>query len=142
MGRYVATQTLKLLSQQKILTSNAKIAVLGFSFKENIPDFRNTKVIQIINELKKWKANVEVFDDVVSKEEVENEYGIIVKNLNQAKKKKFDAIILAVSHKEFNKSLNYYNPWFKNINKKILVDIKNIFPQKELIKNNYNFFQL
>ena len=142
MGRYIATQTLKLLSQQKILTSNAKIAVLGFSFKENIPDFRNTKVIQIINELKKWKANVEVFDNVVSKEEVENKYGISVKNLNQAKKKNFDAIILAVSHKEFIKNLDFYNPWFKNIKKKIFVDIKNIFLQKELIKNNYNFFQL
>jgi UDP-N-acetyl-D-galactosamine dehydrogenase len=142
MGRYIATQTLKLLSQQKIPMSKAKIAILGFSFKENIPDHRNTKVIQIINEFKKWNVDVEVFDNVVSKEEIKEEYGIFIKNLNQAKKKNFDAIVLAVPHKNFIKKLNYYSPLFKNQNKKILIDIKNIFSQKELIKNNYYFFQL
>jgi UDP-N-acetyl-D-galactosamine dehydrogenase len=142
MGRYIATQTAQLLSKKNIATSKANIAILGFSFKENIPDCRNTKVIQIINELKKWKANVEVFDPYVSELEVEEKYGIKIKKLKDLRKKKFDAIILAVSHKEFFKKLSYYNSFYKNKNKKIIVDVKNIFHENELIKNKYDYFQL
>jgi len=142
MGRYVATQTMLLLSQKSILISKAKIAILGFSFKENIPDIRNTKVTQIIEELNKWNAEVQVFDSAVSQQEVKNEYNIIVKNFKDLKKDKFDAIIIAVSHKEFLKKLSFYNSFFKNKDKKIIVDIKNIFLEDELRKNNYYFFQL
>ena len=142
MSRYVATQTMLLLSQQNILISKAKIAILGFSFKENIPDIRNTKVIQIIEELNKWNAEVQVFDSVVSQLEVKNEYNITIKNFKDLKKSKFDVIIIAVSHKEFLKKLSFYNSFFKNKDKKIIVDIKNIFLEGELRKNNYYFFQL
>jgi UDP-N-acetyl-D-galactosamine dehydrogenase len=142
MGRYIATQTMLLLSQQSILTKKAKIAILGFSFKENIPDIRNTKVIQIIEELNKWNAKVQVFDSVVSQQEARKEYGIVIKNFKDLKKEKFDAVIIAVSHKEFLKKISFYNSIFKNKDKKIIVDIKNIFLESELKKNNYYFFQL
>jgi len=142
MGRYIATQTAHLLSKKGITTSNAKIAILGFSFKENIPDCRNTKVIQIINELKNWKANVEVFDPHVSISKVKDDYGITIKKLKDLKKHKFDVIILAVSHNEFFKKLSYYNFFYKNKNKKIMIDIKNVFHENELIKNKYDYFQL
>jgi UDP-N-acetyl-D-glucosamine/UDP-N-acetyl-D-galactosamine dehydrogenase len=142
MGRYIATQTVQLLSKHNIASSKAKIAVLGFSFKENIPDSRNTKIIQIIQELKNWKAKVEVFDSIVLAEEVKKEYGITVQKFQELKKQKYDAIILAVSHKEFVKNLSYYNFFYKNKNKKIIIDVKNIFKEHELIKNNYHFFQL
>jgi UDP-N-acetyl-D-glucosamine/UDP-N-acetyl-D-galactosamine dehydrogenase len=142
MGRYIATQTALLISQQNISITKARIAILGFSFKENIPDIRNTKVMQIITELKKWNAKVEVFDSIVSKDEVIKEYGITIKKFNDFKNKKFDAIILAVSHKEFIKKLSFYNSYFKNKNKKIIIDVKNNFTQSELKKNKYYFFQL
>ena len=142
MGKYIAMQTKLLLSQQNIPLNKAKIAILGFSFKENIPDFRNTKVIQIIKKLQEQKAKVEVFDNFVSIQEVKKEYGISVKKLKNVNKYEFDAIILAVSHKNFIKNLNYYNSWFKDRNKKIMIDVKNIFLKKNLIKNNYLFFQL
>ena len=142
MGRYIAIQTMLLLSQKSISINKARIAILGFSFKENIPDIRNTKVIQIINELSKWNANVEVFDSIVSPEEVKKEYGIKVKKFKDIKKKKFDAIILAVSHNEFIKKLRYYDCYFKDKNKKIITDIKNNFSKKELNKNKYIYFQL
>ena len=142
MGRYVATQTRSLLSRQKISINNARIAILGFSFKENIPDIRNTKVIQIINELNKCNTKIEIFDSVVSKEEVKKNYGIIIKDFKDLKKRKFDAIILAVSHKEFLKKLSYYDCYFKNKNKKIVIDIKNNFSIKELNRNKYIYFQL
>lgn len=142
MGRYIATQTMLLLSQKSISINKARIAILGFSFKENIPDIRNTKVIQIINELNKWNVNVQVFDSIVSQEEVKKEYGIKVKKFKDIKESKFDAIILAVSHKEFIKKLSFYNPYFKNKSKKIIIDVKNNFTENELKKNKYYFFQL
>jgi UDP-N-acetyl-D-galactosamine dehydrogenase len=131
-----------LLSQKSISINKARIAILGFSFKENIPDIRNTKVIQIINELNKWNVNVQVFDSIVSQEEVKKEYGIKVKKFKDIKESKFDAIILAVSHKEFIKKLSFYNPYFKNKSKKIIIDVKNNFTENELKKNKYYFFQL
>jgi UDP-N-acetyl-D-galactosamine dehydrogenase len=142
MGRYIATQAMLLLSQKSISINKARIAILGFSFKENIPDIRNTKVIQIINELNKWNANVQVFDSIVSQEEVKKEYGIKVKKFKDIKKSKFDAIIFAVSHKEFIKKLSFYNSFFKNKSKKIIIDVKNNFTENELRKNKYYFFQL
>jgi len=142
MGKYIAMQTKLLLSQQNIPLNKAKIAILGFSFKENIPDFRNTKVIQIIKKLQEQKAKVEVFDNFVSIQEVKKEYGISVKKLKNVNKYAYDAIILTVSHKNFIKNLNYYNSWFKDKNKKVMIDVKNIFLKKNLIKNNYLFFQL
>jgi UDP-N-acetyl-D-galactosamine dehydrogenase len=142
MGRYIATQTALLLSQQNIKVNKANIAILGFSFKENIPDIRNTKVFQIIEEFNKWNTKIEVFDSIVSQEEVKKEYGISVKKFKDFKKKKFDAIILAVSHKEFLKKIIFYNSYFKNKNKKIMIDVKNNFLENELKKNKYYFFQL
>jgi UDP-N-acetyl-D-galactosamine dehydrogenase len=142
MGRYIATQTVQLLSKKNIANSKANIAILGFSFKENIPDCRNTKVIQIFHELKNWKIKAEVFDPHVLISEVREEYGITVKKLKELKNKKFDAIILAVSHKEFVKKLIFYNSFYKNKNKKIMIDVKNIFHENELKKNKYVYFQL
>jgi UDP-N-acetyl-D-galactosamine dehydrogenase len=142
MGRYIATQASQLLSRQNIATSKAKIAILGFSFKENIPDHRNTKVVQIIKELQNWNVKIEVFDNFVSAQEVKKEYGITVSKLKDAKKKNFDAIIIAVAHKNFINKLSYYDNWFRNKNKKIMIDVKNIFLEKDLKKSNYFFFQL
>jgi UDP-N-acetyl-D-galactosamine dehydrogenase len=142
MGRYVANQTAFLLSQQSILLNKATIAILGFSFKENIPDIRNTKVIQIIEQLNKWNIKIQVFDSIVSKEEVKKKYGINIKSFKFMKNQKFDAIIFAVSHKEFIKKLSFYNVYFKNKNKKIIIDIKNNFNEDNLRKNKYHFFQL
>ena len=104
--------------------------------------YANTKVIQIINELNKCNTKIEIFDSVVSKEEVKKNYGIIIKDFKDLKKRKFDAIILAVSHKEFLKKLSYYDCYFKNKNKKIVIDIKNNFSIKELNRNKYIYFQL
>jgi UDP-N-acetyl-D-galactosamine dehydrogenase len=142
MGCYIAKQTRHLLSRKSIPLNKARIAVLGFSFKENIPDIRNTKVFQIIEELNKWKVKVDIFDSIVSQEEVKKQYGISIKKFKDFKKRKFDAIILAVSHKDFLKKLTFYNSCFKNNNKKILIDVKNNFSENELKKNKYYFFQL
>jgi UDP-N-acetyl-D-galactosamine dehydrogenase len=141
MGRYVATQTIKLLIQNNINPSKAKIAVLGFAFKENITDFRNTKVIQIINELKNYNIKLNVFDPCVSKQDVKKEYNLTIHDLKNIKSK-FDCLIVAVPHKEFVKSLNHYNHFFKNKKNKLIIDVKSIFKTKDLISQKFKYFQL
>ena len=141
MGRYVATQTIKLLIQNNIDPSKAKIAILGFAFKENISDFRNTKVIQIINELKNYNIKLNVFDPYVSKQDVKKAYNLTIHDLKNIKNK-FDCVIIVVPHKEFVKSLHYYNLFFKNKKNKLIIDVKNIFKTKDLIKQKFKYFQL
>ena len=103
MGKYVAKQTIKLLSINKKKLSNSNVAILGFSFKDNIPDTRNTKVIQIVNHLQKQKIKVKLFDSIASKHEIKKKYKVDLYNFSNLKKFKYDAIILAVSHDKFKK---------------------------------------
>ncbi len=109
MGNYVASEVVKLLVQQDIRVKNSRILVLGITFKENCPDVRNTKVVDVIENLKEFGTEVTIFDPWANSNEVKHEYGIeTVKNMPQ---NKFDGIVLAVSHKEFldidfNKYLN------------------------------------
>ena len=142
MGKYVAKQTIKLLSINKKKLSNSNVAILGFSFKDNIPDTRNTKVIQIVNHLQKQKIKVKLFDTIVSKHEIKKKYKVDLYNFSNLKKFKYDAIILAVSHKEFLKNLNYYDKFYKSKQNKIFIDVKNNYSSYNLNKNNYKFFQL
>jgi UDP-N-acetyl-D-galactosamine dehydrogenase len=142
MGKYVAIETVKLLSKNKINMSKANVAVLGFSFKENIPDIRNTKIFQIIQELQNWNIDVRVFDTLVSKAEAKSIYNINIYNFSKLRKFKYDAIILAVSHKSFLKNLNYYNKFYKNKKIKIFIDLKNNYLISSFKKSNFKFFQL
>jgi UDP-N-acetyl-D-galactosamine dehydrogenase len=142
MGRYIATQVIKLLIQNNINFSKAKIAILGFAFKENIADFRNTKVIQIFNELQNYNLDITIFDSQVSKNEVQKEHNLAIYDLKKNKKNKFDCLIIAVPHKEFIQPLQYYNHFFKNIKNKIIVDVKNIFHRKDLNQQKFKYFKL
>lgn len=142
MAKYIVDQSVKLLVNNNISPSRAKIAILGFAFKENINDIRNTKVFDIIEELKKWNCKYFVFDNQVSKKEVKKIYNIKIFDFKQLKKFKFDAIMLAVSHKDFIKPIKYFDKFYKNKNNKLIIDIKNIFSNKILKNNKYKFFTL
>jgi len=99
MGAFIADDVTKLMTKKSINVSNSKILIMGITFKENCPDIRNTKVIDIITELKTYNANVDIFDPWADPEELSKEYGIeLTINL---KKKHYDAIILAVGHEKF-----------------------------------------
>lgn len=100
MGAYVASETIKLMIKKDIKVRNANVLVLGFTFKENCPDVRNTKVIDIINELKTYDVNLTVVDPWAEPEEVVHEYNIATLKQIPAGTK-YDAIVLAVSHNEF-----------------------------------------
>ena len=99
MGMHVANRVVKLLAAKSKLNADARVGILGFTFKENCPDVRNTRVIDIYNELKLFNLNVEIFDPEASKEEVLEEYGINLNDDFQAKG--FDALIVAVGHNDF-----------------------------------------
>lgn len=99
MGKYVAAEVVKKMITQGIQVKGANILVLGITFKENCPDVRNTKVVDVISELKEYQTNVTVFDPWANPAEVKHEYGLDI--LNQMPEGKFDAVVLAVAHKEF-----------------------------------------
>lgn len=101
MGEYVADQVVKLMLKRGIQVLNAKVLLLGFTFKENCPDVRNTKVIDIVKTLQSYNTNVTIYDPWASSEIVRREYGVDV--TNQLPSEKYDAVILAVAHKDFEK---------------------------------------
>ncbi len=142
MGRYVASETLKLFKSSNINLVKSKVAILGFSFKENIPDIRNTKIIQIINALKKKNVKIKIFDPLVSKSQVKKIYNLKIYDFKDLKKFSYDAVILAVSHKSFLKKLSYYNQFYRNKKNKIFIDLKNNYSRYNLKNENYKFFQL
>jgi len=101
MGAYVASETIKLMIKKEIPVKNARILILGFTFKENCPDVRNTRVIDIINELKNYHARVSICDPLADPAIVQHEYGIKTFKTIAPASEKYDAVILAVAHHEF-----------------------------------------
>ncbi len=118
MGIFVANKLVKLLISKNHVISKSKVLVLGITFKENCPDIRNSKVVDIINELQQFNVNVDVFDPHANKHEVEEEYGVIlIDKIN----KTYDGIILAVSHNEF---LRLELDQLKSSNSSVIFDTK------------------
>jgi UDP-N-acetyl-D-galactosamine dehydrogenase len=101
MGAYVASETIKLMVKKEIPIKNARILILGFAFKENCPDICNTRVIDIVNELKSYQANVFVWDPWAEPATAQHEYGIETFRNLDGNAAKYDAVILAVAHDEF-----------------------------------------
>lgn len=100
MGEYVSGEVLKLMLKKGIQVLESKILILGFTFKENCPDVRNTRVVDIYKALKEYNLNITVYDPWVNPEIARHEYGIDV--INQLPEEKFDAAVVAVAHTQFN----------------------------------------
>ena len=100
MGEYVAHQVIKLMNKKGVLVKDANILLLGITFKENCPDIRNTKIVDIYSTLSEYTNNITIYDPWADKAEVQHEYQIEISNTLDATKK-YDAIILGVAHKEF-----------------------------------------
>ena len=130
MGDYVANQTIKCMNKKGVIVKNGKILILGITFKENCPDIRNTKIIDIYHTLKEYTNNITVYDPWANAETVFREYKIELakSNLNNLKGQ-FDAIILAVAHNEF-KNINIRSLLNKETG--VIYDVKGILP-KEMI---------
>ena len=141
MAKFVAEKTIKKLINANIRIKGADILVMGLTFKENCPDLRNSKVNDIILELKEYGVNVHVVDPIAEKLEAKKEYGIDLENLKDIKN--MDAIIVAVGHKEYRdmniKELHkYYNEVYS---KPLLIDVKSIF-NKEEAEKEYDYWRL
>tara|TARA_B100001250_G_C19374516_1_gene603489 strand:- start:63 stop:638 length:576 start_codon:yes stop_codon:yes gene_type:complete len=120
MSTHVVNQLIKEMIKRKIDVSEAEILILGLTFKENCPDTRNTRVIEIINQLDELNCNITVCDPVADKKEVFDIYGL--KITNSIPRKKFDCILVAVSHNQF-KLIDFSN---LTRNKSIVYDLKGI----------------
>lgn len=133
MGDYVANQTIKCMNKKGVLVKDSKILILGITFKENCPDIRNTKVVDIYRSLEEYTHNITVYDPWADPARVENEYGISVKSLEfrdkslelKVERGGFDAVILAVAHDEF-KSLDVKSLLKPN---GVIYDVKGVLPR-------------
>ncbi|QOD62095.1 nucleotide sugar dehydrogenase [Polaribacter haliotis] len=129
MGKYVASEVAKLMIKEDVEVKNADILVLGITFKENCPDVRNTKAVDVVNELIDFGTNVTIYDPCANPAEVKKEY-----NLDSQKNipfKKFDAIVLTVSHNEF-KDLDLGS---LKKSKSVVYDVKNFFSSNKVNKS-------
>ena len=128
MGQYVATQMVKKLARNKIHIDEAKVLVLGFTFKGDCPDTRNTKVIDIIKELKSFNINVDVYDDWADKREVADHYNIeLIDELQQGY---YDGVVVAVDHSDYKKmGIDAIRALAKS--NQVVYDVKHVFQQDE-----------
>ncbi|MGA1846125.1 nucleotide sugar dehydrogenase [Deferribacter abyssi] len=129
MGKFIAEKTVKLLIKANKLVKNAKVLILGFTFKENVPDIRNTKVIDIYSELIEYGVNPYIFDPIASTDEIKDEYNIeTISSLDE--KSPYDGIILAVKHDYFIQNLD--NNLIKKLISKngVFIDVKGIMKNK------------
>lgn len=143
MGKYVAESTVKNLIKADVSIKNAKVAILGFTFKENCPDTRNTKIIDIYNELKEYGITPVIADPAADADEAKRLYGIEFVDMSTINN--CDAVILAVAHEQFKGlSMADFDKMFKkaNNNEKVLVDIKGLLDRKEYEKAEYNYWRL
>lgn len=137
MGSYIAKETIKLLVSNDKSLKSSKVLVMGATFKENVSDIRNSKVADVINELKSFHLHVDIIDPYASSTEFLKEYG---HELSSEIRDDYDAIILAVPHKKY---LDLDSAWFEKITNipAVFCDIKGVFKNK-INKNSFNYWSL
>jgi UDP-N-acetyl-D-galactosamine dehydrogenase len=130
MGSYVVGQLVKAMTKKRIQVYGAKVLVMGLAFKENCPDIRNTRVIDMVQELKEYNCEVDIFDPWVNCEEAQLEYGVSIIDKSRLIPKTYDAIILAVGHSEFE---DMGSEKIRSLGKglHVLYDIKYLFGASE-----------
>ncbi|MCF0201403.1 MAG: nucleotide sugar dehydrogenase [Bacteroidales bacterium] len=126
MGAYVANQTIKCMNKKGVMVKDSKILILGITFKENCPDIRNTKVVDIYNTLAEYTDNITVYDPWANAEHVQHEYGVAVSN--SLPDTKYDAVILAVAHKEF--AAMDVRSFLRDPEKGVVYDVKGFLPRE------------
>lgn len=141
MGKYIASNIIKKMIKAKQEIDGARVAIFGLTFKENVPDVRNTKIIDIITELEEYGVETLVYDPVAENEEVYNEFNIRL--VEQEEVTELDCVVFAVPHKEFQESYSLDNveELYKN-DSKVLIDIKSIFDRKESEARGYHYWSL
>jgi UDP-N-acetyl-D-glucosamine/UDP-N-acetyl-D-galactosamine dehydrogenase len=129
MAIYVAERVAQLMIRKRIHVKGSRILMMGLTFKENCPDLRNSKVADVVNELQKYGAKVDVYDPWIDAAEAQHEYGI--KPIRKPAKGRYDAIVLAVAHKEFrDMGIDAIRAFARKPH--VLYDIKYVFDANEV----------
>ncbi|MCT4642736.1 MAG: nucleotide sugar dehydrogenase [Bacteriovoracaceae bacterium] len=127
MGSYVASEAIKMMIKKDLKIKESKALVVGVTFKENCPDYRNTKVVDIVHELTEYGLNVDCFDPHVDGSDFKHEYGLdIVNDFKKIDMSQYNCIVFAVAHKEF-KDIDFN----LNLDKQVVYDLKGIFPKDQ-----------
>lgn len=128
MGAYVAQQIIKLMTERRIMVADSNILILGLAFKENCPDLRNSKVMDVFNELRRFDARVDVYDPWIDTDAAYREYGL--RPIDKPKIGSYDAIVLAVGHDEFKTmGVRKIRRFAKPVH--VLYDVKYLFPHDQ-----------
>ena len=129
MGAYVAGEVVKLMTRRRICVAHSKVLLLGFTFKENCPDLRNTRVIDMVEELRGYGAGVEVWDPWAERTEMEHEYGITP--IETPQKGAYDAVVVAVAHRQFVElGVDGIRELTREVS--VLYDVKGVLPRAEV----------
>lgn len=141
MGKYITENVVKRMIKADKQVQNARVAILGFTFKEDCPDMRNTKVMDMIKELREYGIEPFVVDPMADATEAERLYGIVLSKMSQISG--MDAIVVAVAHEEFQKfSVAQLDSFFNKGGKKILLDIKGILDKQAFEAAGYDYWRL
>lgn len=143
MGKYIVENLIKKLIEADVPVKNAKVAILGFAFKENCPDTRNTRVIDIVNELKEYCITPMIADPQADAEEAKHEYGIEFDSYDDIKD--MNAVVIAVGHDEFlSLTQKDIEKFFKDVpnQNKVILDIKGVLDRKEYERAGYIYWRL
>lgn len=140
MARYVARNTIKLMLKNAMDVPRCRIGILGVTFKENCPDIRNSKVVDMIREFEAWGASVSVSDPWANANEVNQEYGIELEEINPSNP--VDALVIAVGHREFRQAKVSELRALCRGTAPILIDVKSLFDVKEVLGAGFSVFRL
>lgn len=140
MANYVAQTTIKQMINNNINVSQAKVGILGVTFKENCPDIRNSKVVNMIHEFEKWGVDVVVADPWADAEEVHKEYGLKLSTIDA--QNPVDTLVVAVGHKEFRNLDAKTLRSFVRTDKPVLADVKSLFDRHNLADQGFSVFRL
>lgn len=142
MGKYVAENIIKKMIIADINVKNSKIGIFGFTFKENCPDTRNTRVIDIVNELNEYGVNSIIIDPIADTHEAYREYKVEISSFEKAQD--LDVVVFAVGHDEFKTyDINLIDKFYSSsVSKKIIIDLKGIFDKKIFTNERYLYWRL
>lgn len=139
MGKHVASNIIKQLIKSGQKVKNAKVAIFGITFKEDVADSRNTKVMDIIEELKEYEVDVIVYDPVANQKEVLNTYNI--KLINKSELNNLNAVVMTVPHKPFSEyDMDFFDSLYEK--EKVFIDVKGKYNEKQFEDNNYFYWSL
>ena len=128
MGGYIAKKLVKKLIALGVGSMESRFLVLGITFKENVADIRNTKVMDIVNELKEYRCNVDITDSRANSDEVKREYGVDLVDFDKLPKNYYDAVIVAVAHDEYKElDEEFYKSLVRDVSNGVLADIKGLY---------------